>query len=139
MQRTLSIIKPKSVQNKDAGNINAMIEASGLKIVAQKMISISKEQAQKFYIVHKEMPFYDELCTVMSSGPIIVQVLQGDSDVVNKYRTLMGATDPKKADKGTIRDKYGESLTYNAVHGSDSDENAAREISFFFSECEIFS
>lgn len=136
MSRTLSIIKPKSVKDNKTGLINAMIEGAGFRIIAQKRISISKTQAEKFYVVHKERPFYDGLCTIMSSGPIVVQVLVAP-DAVKKYRDLMGATNPAEAADGTIRKIYGESLDYNAVHGSDSDENAANEISFFFSECEI--
>lgn len=137
MSRTLSIIKPKSVMNNDSGKINAMIEGSNFRIIAQKRIQISKEQAQRFYAVHKERPFYDTLCTIMSSGPIVVQVLSSEGDTVTGYRTLMGATNPEEAAEGTIRKVFGESLDYNAVHGSDSAENAAKEIAFFFSECEI--
>lgn len=137
MSRTLSIIKPKSVMNNDSGKINAMIEGSNFRIIAQKRIQISKEQAQRFYAVHKERPFYDTLCTIMSSGPIVVQVLSSEGDTVTEYRTLMGATNPEEAAEGTIRKVFGESLDYNAVHGSDSAENAAKEIAFFFSECEI--
>lgn len=137
MSRTLSVIKPKSVMNNDSGKINAMIEGSGFRIIAQKRIHISKEQAQQFYAVHKERPFYDTLCTIMSSGPIVVQVLSSEGDTVTEYRTLMGATNPAEAAEGTIRKVFGESLDYNAVHGSDSAENAEKEIAFFFSECEI--
>lgn len=123
--------------NNDSGKINAMIEGSNFRIIAQKRIQISKEQAQRFYAVHKERPFYDTLCTIMSSGPIVVQVLSSEGDTVTGYRTLMGATNPEEAAEGTIRKVFGESLDYNAVHGSDSAENAAKEIAFFFSECEI--
>lgn len=137
MSRTLSIIKPKSVKDNKTGEINAMIESAGFKIIAQKRITISKAQAEKFYIIHKDRPFYNALCTIMSSGPIVVQVLSYDGDAVRKYRDLMGATNPAEAAPGTIRKLYGESLDYNAVHGSDSEENAQKEISFFFSECEI--
>ena len=134
---TLSIIKPGAVSRNNIGKINAMIESAGFKIIAQKMISITKNEAAKFYEVHKNMPFYDELCSYMSSGKIVVQVLEGGSDAVNKYREIMGATDPLKAADGTIRKLYGISIDDNAVHGSDSDENAAKEIAFFFSGLEL--
>lgn len=136
---TLSIIKPGAVSRNVSGQINALIEAAGLKIVAQKMLKMSKEQAAKFYEVHKSMPFYEDLCRIMSSGKVIVQVLEGGDDVVVKYRNVMGATDPRKAEQGTIRQLFGINLDDNAVHGSDSNENAKKEISFFFSEYELLS
>lgn len=134
---TLSIIKPGAVARNNIGKINAMIESAGFKIVAQKMIAITKIAAEKFYEVHKNMPFYGDLCSYMSSGKIVVQVLEGGSDAVLKYREIMGATDPLKAADGTIRKLYGVSIDDNAVHGSDSDENAAKEIAFFFSGLEL--
>lgn len=136
---TLSIIKPGAVSRNVAGQINALIETSGFKIIAQKMLKLSKAQAEKFYEVHKAMPFYNDLCTIMSSGRIIVQVLEGNDNAVARYREIMGATDPLKAENGTIRKLFGINIDDNAVHGSDSDENAKREISFFFSDYELLT
>ncbi len=136
IQRTLSIIKPDATRRSLTGKINAKLEESGLRIVAQKRIRLTKEQAQAFYEVHKERPFYDSLVAFMTSGPVVVQVLEGENAVL-KNREVMGATNPEKADEGTIRREFAESMEANSVHGSDSDENAAREISFFFSACEI--
>lgn len=136
IQRTLSIIKPDATRRNLTGKINAKLEENGLRIVAQKRIRLTKEQAQAFYEVHKERPFYDSLVAFMTSGPVVVQVLEGENAVL-KNREVMGATNPEKADEGTIRREFAESMEANSVHGSDSDENAAREISFFFSACEI--
>lgn len=136
IQRTLSIIKPDATRRNLTGKINAKLEENGLRIVAQKRIRLTKEQAQAFYDVHKERPFYDSLVAFMTSGPVVVQVLEGENAVL-KNREVMGATNPEKAAEGTIRREFAESMEANSVHGSDSDENAAREISFFFSACEI--
>lgn len=135
-QRTLSIIKPDATRRNLTGAINAMIEAAGLRIVAQKRMHLTDAQAAAFYDVHKERSFFGELCAFMTSGPVVVQVLEGDNAVA-KYREIMGATNPANADEGTIRQVHAESIEANSVHGSDSDENAAREIQFFFAEIEI--
>ena len=137
MELTLSIIKPDAVKRNLTGKINSMIEQNKIKIVAQKMIRLSIQDAQNFYSVHKERAFFEDLCNYMISGPIVVQVLQG-SGVVSKYRELMGATNPENADENTIRKLYGESVEANSVHGSDSQDNAKIEIDFFFSNMEIF-
>lgn len=136
MQRTLSILKPDATQRNLTGAINAMFESAGFRIVAQKRLHLSKHQAEQFYAVHKERPFYGELVSYMISGPVVVQVLERD-DAVAKNRELMGATNPANAAEGTIRKKFAESIERNSVHGSDSAENAAIEIAFFFSQCEI--
>lgn len=130
-QRTLSIIKPDATTRNLIGKILTHFEAAGLKIVAAKMAHLTPEEAGQFYAVHKERPFYGELVDYMVSGPVFISVLEG-ADAVNLHRNLMGATDPKKADPGTIRALYAESIAANAVHGSDSLENAATEIKFFF-------
>lgn len=135
-ERTLSILKPDATRRNLTGAINAIIEKSGLRIVAQKRIQLSKAQAQKFYEVHAARPFYGELVEFMISGPVVVQVLEGESAVA-KYREVMGATDPKEAAPGTIRAEHAESKGANSVHGSDSVENAAMEIAYFFSGTEI--
>jgi nucleoside-diphosphate kinase len=135
-QRTFSIIKPDATARNLTGKINAKFEEQGLSIVAQKRIRLSRLQAREFYIVHKDRPFYDELVEYMVSGPVVVQVLEGD-DAVAKNRKIMGATDPAKADAGTIRKEFGEDVGRNSVHGSDSPENAAIEINYFFSGLEI--
>ena len=135
-QRTFSIIKPDATARNLTGKINAKFEEQGLRIVAQKRIRLSRLQAREFYIVHKDRPFYDELVEYMVSGPVVVQVLEGD-DAVLKNRKIMGATDPAKADAGTIRKEFGEDVGRNSVHGSDSPENAAIEIAYFFSGLEI--
>ena len=135
-QRTLSLIKPDATRRNLTGAINARIEGSGLRIIAQKRLSLSKEQAQAFYAVHKERAFFDDLCTFMSSGPFVAQVLEGQ-DAVTRYRDVMGATNPANAAEGTIRKEFAESIEGNSVHGSDSLENAAQEIAFFFSGLEI--
>jgi nucleoside-diphosphate kinase len=132
-QRTLSIIKPDATARNLVGKILSHFEEAGLRIVAGKMITLTPEQAGEFYIIHKDRPFYGELIDYMVSGPVFISVLEG-SDAVNLNRKLMGATDPKKADAGTIRALYAESIAANAVHGSDSLENAATEIKLFFPE-----
>ena len=134
--RTFSIIKPDATNRNLTGQINAMLEGAGLRIVAQKRIHLTKDQAGKFYEVHKERPFYDELCTFMASAPIVAQVLEGE-DAVATNRNVMGATNPADADEGTIRKAFALSIGENSVHGSDSDENAAIEIAFFFSGLEL--
>lgn len=135
-ERTFSIIKPDATERNLTGKINALIESSGLKIVAQKRMWLSRRQAGEFYAVHKERPFYGELVEYMVSGPVVVQVLEGDNAVAN-YRKIMGATNPANADAGTIRKEFAENIERNSVHGSDSLENAATEIAFFFSGTEI--
>ncbi len=135
-QRTLSIIKPDATRRNITGKINSYIEAAGLKIVAQKRMLVTKELAEQFYAIHKDRPFYEELTTMMSSAPVVVQVLEGENAVL-KHREVMGATDPSKADKGTIRADFALSIGENSAHGSDSLENAQTEIAFFFSESEI--
>lgn len=135
-ERTLSIIKPDATRRNLTGAINAKIEENGLRIVAQKRVHLTEDQAGAFYAVHKERPFYKDLVSFMVSGPVVVQVLEADNAVA-KYREVMGATNPANADAGTIRAEFAESLEANSVHGSDSLENAATEIRFFFSECEI--
>ena len=136
LQRTFSIIKPDATRRNVTGAINKMIEDAGLSIVAQKRIHMTEAQAQEFYIVHKERPFYGELVNFMISGPVVVQVLEG-ADAVATYRGVMGATNPADADEGTIRKAFAESIEANSVHGSDSDDNAAIEIAHFFTEDEI--
>lgn len=136
MQRTLSILKPDATQRNLTGAINAMFETAGFRIVAQKRLWLTQKQAEQFYLVHKERPFYGELVSYMISGPVVVQVLERD-DAVAKNRELMGATNPANAAEGTIRKKFAESIERNSVHGSDSPENAAIEIAFFFSGLEI--
>ena len=136
LQRTFSIIKPDATRRNVTGAVNKMIEEAGLRIVAQKRIQMTEAQAQEFYSVHKERPFYGELVSFMISGPVVVQVLEG-TDAVATYRGVMGATNPADAEEGTIRKALGESIEANSVHGSDSDENAAIEIAHFFTEDEI--
>ena len=136
MQRTFSIIKPDAVKRNLIGHINQMIESADLKILASKKTYLTKNQAQIFYEVHKERPFFDSLVKYMTSGPVQVQVLEGE-DAVIKYRKIMGATNPDEAEEGTIRKQYAESIEANSVHGSDSEENAKIEISFFFSGSEL--
>jgi len=135
-QRTFSIIKPDATRRNLTGAINAVIEAGGLRIVAQRRIQMTEAQAKKFYEVHKERPFYGELVSFMISEPVVVQVLEGD-DAVAQYRKIMGATNPANADAGTIRKLYALSVGENSVHGSDSLENAAMEIEQFFKKEEI--
>ena len=136
VERTLSIIKPDATKRNLTGAINAVIEEAGLRIVGQKRIWLSEGQAEGFYAVHKERPFFGELVEFMTSGPVVVQVLEGE-DAVVRNRKIMGATNPADADEGTIRKTFAESIEANSVHGSDSDENAAIEIAFFFDEDEI--
>ena len=136
LQRTFSIIKPDATRRNVTGAVNKMIEEAGLRIVAQKRIQMTEAQAQEFYSVHKERPFYGELVSFMISGPVVVQVLEG-TDAVAAYRGVMGATNPADAEEGTIRKALAESIEANSVHGSDSDENAAIEIAHFFTEDEI--
>ncbi len=135
-QRTFSILKPDATERNITGKVNAMIEEAGLRIVAQKRIQLSQEQAEKFYEIHKERPFFGELVEFMTSGPVVVQVLQGD-DAIVKYRTVMGATNPAEADEGTIRKTFSESIDENTVHGSDSEDNAKLEIAQFFTDADI--
>lgn len=135
-ERTLSIIKPDATRRNLTGKINAKFEEAGLRIVAQKRIQLTEKQAQEFYAVHKERPFYGELVEFMLTGPVVVQVLEGDNAVAENRR-IMGATNPAQADEGTIRKEFAESIEANSVHGSDSLENAVNEIAFFFSQCEI--
>ena len=136
IERTLSIIKPDAVAKNVIGQIYARFEAAGLKIAAARMIHLSRAEAEQFYGVHKERPFFKDLVDFMISGPVMVQVLEGENAVL-KNRELMGATDPKKADAGTIRADFADSIDANAVHGSDSLENAAIEIAYFFAATEI--
>lgn len=135
-EKTLSILKPDATRRNITGKINAKIEAAGLRIIAQKRLHISLAQAQAFYAVHAERAFFGELCQFMISGPVVAQVLQGE-DAVAKYRDIMGATNPANAKEGTIRQEFAESIEANSVHGSDSAENAANEIAYFFSDLEI--
>ena len=137
IEQTLSIIKPDATSRNITGQVNSIIEKSGLKIIGQKRIKLTKETAGKFYEVHKERPFFEDLVSFMVSGPVIVQVLQGENAVA-LYRKVMGATNPQEAEEGTIRKEFALSIEANSVHGSDSIENAKKEISFFFSETEIF-
>ena len=136
VERTLTIIKPDATRRNLTGKINARFEEAGLRIVAQKRIRLTKEQAEKFYEVHAERSFFDELVAFMTSGPVVVQVLEGEN-AVQANRDIMGATNPANADEGTIRKTYAESIEANSVHGSDSDENARIEIDFFFKPEEI--
>lgn len=136
VERTLSIIKPDATRRNLTGAINQRFERAGLRIVAQKRLRLTQDMAEQFYAVHAERPFYRSLVDFMISGPVVVQVLEGDSAVA-KNREVMGATDPAKADAGTIRKDFAESIEANSVHGSDSPENAAQEIAFFFAQVEI--
>ena len=136
MQKTFSIIKPDAVKRNLIGHINQIIESSGLKILASKKMYLTKNQAEMFYSVHRERPFFNSLVNYMISGPVQVQVLEGN-DAVSHYRKIMGATNPEQAEEGTIRKLYAESIEANSVHGSDSTENAEIEINFFFSGAEL--
>ncbi|MBW1974522.1 MAG: nucleoside-diphosphate kinase [Deltaproteobacteria bacterium] len=138
MERTLSIIKPDAVSKAVIGKIIDWFERKGIRIVAMKMVRMSKEQAEAFYAVHKDKPFYDSLTDFMSSGPVVVMVLEGEN-VIQKNREIMGATNPKDAAPGTIRKEFATDVEKNAVHGSDSPETAKQEIAFFFSEYELLS
>ena len=136
LTRTFSIIKPDATRRNLTGGVTKMLEDAGLRVIASKRIQMTREQAEGFYAVHKDRPFYGELCDFMTSGPVVVQVLEGE-DAVLRNRTVMGATNPENADEGTIRKTYAESIEANSVHGSDSEENAATEIAYFFDEDEI--
>ena len=136
MQETFSIIKPDATKRNLTGSINMLIENSGLRIIAQKRIKLNKDQAEKFYFVHKEKPFFNDLIDYMTSDPVVVQVLTGEN-AIDKYRKVMGATNPENAEEGTIRKLHALNVQENSVHGSDSIENAKKEISFFFEPNEI--
>ena len=136
IENTLSIIKPDATRRNLTGSINAKFEQAGLNIIAQKRLQLTKDMAQKFYEVHKDRPFFNDLVDFMISGPVIAQVLRGEN-AVKVNREVMGATNPKDAEKGTIRKEFAESIEANSVHGSDSLENAKSEISFFFAEIEL--
>jgi nucleoside-diphosphate kinase len=136
VERTFSIIKPDATRRNLTGKINARFEEKGLRIVAQKRIKMSRQQAEGFYGVHKERPFFNDLCTFMTSGPVVVQVLEGDNAIV-RYRDIMGATDPAKAAAGTIRKVHAKSIGENSVHGSDASDTAMKEIAQFFSGNDI--
>jgi len=133
VEQTLSIIKPDGVQKNLIGEIYSRFEKAGLQIVAARMLQLSQGQAEGFYAVHKEQPFFNDLVTYMTSGPVVVQALQGE-DAINKNRQIMGATDPANADEGTIRAEFAESIEENIVHGSDAPETAAQEIAYFFGD-----
>ena len=133
VEQTLSIIKPDGVQRNLIGEIYSRFEKAGLQIVAARMLQLSQGQAEGFYAVHKERPFFNDLVTYMTSGPVVVQALQGE-DAINKNRQIMGATDPANADEGTIRAEFAESIEENIVHGSDARETAAQEIAYFFGD-----
>tara|TARA_Y100000768_G_C23418636_1_gene425040 strand:+ start:76 stop:492 length:417 start_codon:yes stop_codon:yes gene_type:complete len=136
MNKTFSIIKPDATNRNITGEINSIIENNNLKIIAQKRIKLSKEKAEGFYKIHKDKPFFNDLIEYMTSEPVIVQVLEGH-DAVNSYREIMGATNPENAKEGTIRKKFALNIQENSVHGSDSEENAAIEINYFFTDDEI--
>ncbi len=138
IERTFSIVKPDAVARDLIGRIYSRFEAAGLKVVACRMIHMSREQAEGFYAVHKERPFFNDLVTYMTSGPVVVQVLEGE-DAIRRNREIMGATNPADALAGTIRSDFAESLEANSVHGSDAPETAKAEIAFFFDESEVFS
>ncbi|MBV8399866.1 MAG: nucleoside-diphosphate kinase [Acetobacteraceae bacterium] len=136
IERTLSIIKPDATRRNYTGRINTLLEEAGLRIIAQKRVHLTEKHAEGFYAVHRERPFFRDLVTFMISGPVVVQVLEGEN-AVTRNREIMGATDPQKAAPGTIRAQFAESIEANSVHGSDSLDNAAQEIAFFFSAIEI--
>ena len=136
VEKTLSIIKPDATKRNLTGLINAKFENAGLKIIAQKRLQLTRSNAEKFYEIHKDRPFYNDLVDFMISGPVVVQVLEGDN-AVKLNRTVMGATNPEDAEKGTIRKEFAESIEANSVHGSDSLENAQTEISFFFADIDL--
>ncbi|MDA5194369.1 nucleoside-diphosphate kinase [Govanella unica] len=138
LERTFSIVKPDATRRNLTGAVNAKLEAAGLRIIAQKRIQLTQAQAEAFYGVHAARPFFNDLVSFMISGPVVVQVLEGENAVL-KNRDVMGATNPKDAAEGTIRKEFAESIEANSVHGSDSAENAANEIKFFFSDIEIVS
>ena len=136
VERTFSMIKPDATRRDLTGAINARLEAAGLRIIAQKRVWMTRGQAEGFYAVHRGRPFFDELCGLMSSGPTVVQVLEGENAIA-RNREVMGATDPAKADEGTIRKEFAKSIGENSVHGSDGPETAAQEIAYWFAEVEI--
>lgn len=136
VEQTLSIIKPNATKRNLTGKINAMLEEAGLRIVAQRRVRLTREQAETFYDVHRDKAFFNDLVAFMTSGPVVVQVLEGENAIA-KNREVMGATNPANAADGTIRKLYGESVEANCVHGSDAPETAAREIAYFFAGCEI--
>jgi nucleoside-diphosphate kinase len=138
LERTLSIIKPDAVRKNVIGQILARFEAAGLRVVAARMMHLSRSEAEGFYAVHRGRPFFNDLVQFMTSGPVLVQVLEGDNAIM-RNRELMGATDPKKAARGTIRADFAESIDANAVHGSDGTETAKTEIAYFFAASEVFS
>ena len=138
VQRTLSIIKPDAVAKNIIGKIYSRFETNGLKVIAARMVHLSRQEAEGFYAVHKARPFFKDLVEFMISGPVMIQVLEGD-DAIQKNRDLMGATDPKKAEKGTIRADFADSIDANAVHGSDAPETAAIEIAYFFPASRVYS
>lgn len=138
LERTLSIIKPDAVKKNVIGKILARFEDAGLRVIAARMMHLSRAEAEGFYAVHRERPFFRDLVDFMSSGPVMVQVLEGD-DAIARNRDLMGATDPKKAARGTIRADFAASIDANAVHGSDAPDTARAEIAYFFPACEVFS
>ena len=135
-EQTLSIIKPDATRRNITGKINKRLEKAGLRIVAQRRVWLTREQAEAFYAEHKKRAFFDDLCTFMTSGPVVVQALEGENAIA-RNREVMGATNPANAEDGTIRKDFGESVEANSVHGSDSPASAAREIAFFFNQCEI--
>ena len=137
LERTLSIIKPDAVKKNVIGQILARFEKAGLRIVAARMKHLSRDEAEGFYAVHRERPFFRDLVEFMISGPVLIQVLEGENAIA-KNRELMGATDPRKADKGTIRADFAQSIDANAVHGSDSIDNARMEVAYFFPACEVY-
>jgi len=136
VERTLSILKPDATERNLTGAINARLEEAELRIIAQRRVRMTREQAKGFYAEHRERPFFDSLCSFMTSGPVVLQVLEGE-DAIARNRAVMGATNPENADDGTIRKDFAESMERNSVHGSDSPESAAREISYFFADDEI--
>ena len=138
MSRTFSIIKPDATKRNITGSINKIIEDNNLTIIAQKRIKLSKQQAEGFYFIHKDKPFFNDLIEYMTSGPVIVQVLEGNN-AVEQYRSIMGATNPENADEGTIRKEFALNIQENSVHGSDSEENAKNEIVYFFNQEEIIN
>ncbi|MDC0344694.1 nucleoside-diphosphate kinase [Alphaproteobacteria bacterium] len=136
VQQTLSIIKPDATRRNLTGGIIKCFEDAGLRVVAQRRMQLTRDQAEGFYAVHKERSFFDSLCSFMTSGPVVVQVLEGEN-AVDENRRIMGATNPANADEGTVRKLFAESIEANSVHGSDSPENAAKEIAFFFADTDI--
>lgn len=138
IERTLSIIKPDAVAKNVIGQIYSRFEQNGLPMIAAKMVHLSKDQAEQFYVIHKDRPFFNDLVQFMTTGPVMVQVLEGENAVL-KHRDIMGATNPKEAAPGTIRADFADSIDANAVHGSDSPENAQTEIAFFFKQDELYS